>query len=494
MPTLWTSGGTPLCMRTIAIVNQKGGCGKTTTAINLSAQLARDGHPTLLVDLDPQGHCAAGLGVPEGSIKRGIGDLMSADLRYDVGFKDACWEVGKGHDLLPSRMRLAMLEQADGGIADRHDRDRRLEQVLDLVSDRYAFCIVDCSPSIGLLTFNALRAADETVIPVETGYFALKGAQRQVKTIEKLMEKVGRPADFFLLPTLHRPDSPRSEGVLRRLEETFPHQLVTVAIREHEELRESVSMGQVIQAHAPGSEAAADFAALAKWVVDHETTDVTRLRAERAADTTLKAQARATKAPLSAAYPESMQEPKPPSITAPLTTRVADVLKRVRTGVGGHRGIVDSESEPTELQAENRDRLPAQTVKMVDSDDDQQAFESASGLPERYGSVPTPSGVRFLQPAGEAGRIAVTGDFCGWSQEGLPLALDDSGRFHELEVALKPGRYEYQLIIDGVPAPDPYAALRVTGPDQTDRSVVQVVQEQVRHPEGAGMAGTDPDS
>jgi chromosome partitioning protein len=481
-------------MRTIAIVNQKGGCGKTTTAINLSAQLARDGHPTLLVDLDPQGHCAAGLGVPEGSIKRGIGDLMAADLRYDVGFKDACWEVGKGHDLLPSRMRLALLEQADGGISDRHDRDRRLEQVLELVSDRYAFCIVDCSPSIGLLTFNALRAADETVIPVETGYFAMKGAQRQVKTIERLMEKVGRPADFFLLPTLHRESSPRSDAVLKRLKEEFPHQLIDVTIREHEALRESVSMGQVIQEHAPGSEAAADFAALARWLVDHEPTDVTRLRAEQAASTTLKAQANATKTPLAASYPDSMQEPKPPSIAAPLTTRVADVLKRVRSGVGGHRGVVDDDVPQEELGADNHDRLPAQTVRLADPAAKPSTFERTSGLPERYGSVIDPSGVRFLQPAGASGRVAVTGAFCGWSQEGIELPLDATGRFHELLLPLESGRHEYQVIIDGIPGPDPYAAVRVTGPDEADRSVVQVHHSQAAPSAGAGVSGMDPDS
>ena len=195
-------------MRTIAIVNQKGGCGKTTTAINLSAELAHRSLRALLIDLDPQGHCAAGLGVPEASILRGIDDALSADLRYDAGIDEMLWEVGGGLNLIPSTVRLAALEAAGGGLADKHDRDRRLMRLLEQVEDRFDFCVIDCPPTIGLLTFNALRAADETLVPVETGYFALRGAIRQVKTISTMAEKIGRPLDFFLLPTLHDERSP----------------------------------------------------------------------------------------------------------------------------------------------------------------------------------------------------------------------------------------------------------------------------------------------
>jgi len=309
-------------MRTIAIVNQKGGCGKTTTSINLAAELARRGKRTLLVDLDPQGHSGLGLMIDESKIRKDISDLLASDLRYEDGHRameEALHPVIAGRlDLIPSTVRLAIVQQRriqEGGIADHPDRDRCLERVLALVADRYDFCLIDCSPAIDLLTFNALRAADETLIPVETGFFALKGARRQVATIESLMRQVGRPFDFFLLPTLHDEASPRAVHALDELVSEFPYQVVPVSIREHEALRESVSIGISIQEHARSSEsargAAEDFAALGAWVLNHETTDVIRQKLAERTDAQRKALRKSARTPVAPELPESIREPKP---------------------------------------------------------------------------------------------------------------------------------------------------------------------------------------
>ena len=150
-------------MRTIAIINQKGGCGKTTTSINLAAVLAAQGRRTLLVDMDPQSHCALGLAVPEAQVERSITDLLRAGLDGSIALHDVIWQVSRNLDFAPCTMALAGLEQELSPVPD---KDRRLLQVLSTVSDQYDFCIIDCPPSIGLLTFNALRAADEVIIPV----------------------------------------------------------------------------------------------------------------------------------------------------------------------------------------------------------------------------------------------------------------------------------------------------------------------------------------
>ncbi|VAX41343.1 Chromosome (plasmid) partitioning protein ParA, partial [hydrothermal vent metagenome] len=163
-------------MRTIAIINQKGGCGKTTTAINLGASLGLTGCRTLLVDLDPQSHCAAGLGIPEHRIEIDASDLLQAAGTRDLDEARLLWHASKNLRLIPSRIRLAGLESPGSSFGRREGRERALIRALNPLADRFDVCLIDCPPSIGLLTFNALVAADLVLIPVETGYFSLQGA------------------------------------------------------------------------------------------------------------------------------------------------------------------------------------------------------------------------------------------------------------------------------------------------------------------------------
>ena len=198
-------------MRAFAIVNQKGGCGKTTSAISMSAVLAKRGHRTLLIDLDPQAHCAAGLGVPEHMVEHSIGDALVDDLEsYNTDTYDPArlaWEVARNFSLAPSSMRLAMLEAPGGGLHEKPRKDARLEMLLELLAPHFDRCVIDCPPTIGLLTFNAMRAVREVIVPVETGYFAMRGAEKQWQTIQRVIQRIGRPIASHILPTLYDPDS-----------------------------------------------------------------------------------------------------------------------------------------------------------------------------------------------------------------------------------------------------------------------------------------------
>src|SRR5437867_2553537 len=178
-------------MRIIAIINQKGGCGKTTTSINLAACLARLGQKTLLADMDPQGHCGTGLAVPEEQIERTIYEaLIEESDGKPSKLSEVVWQIASEFDLAPSNIRLAAFEQVFAGRAGREDR---LVKALEPVKGTYEWTIIDCPPSVGLLTFNALKACDEVIVPVETGFFSLHGLTKMMETLELMKDRCNKP-------------------------------------------------------------------------------------------------------------------------------------------------------------------------------------------------------------------------------------------------------------------------------------------------------------
>jgi len=180
-------------MRTIAIANQKGGCGKTTVSINLAACLAREGRRTLLVDMDPQGHCALGLAVPEDQIELSIAEVLrSASLNGQaapaerVDLVRSIWQITANFDLTPATTSLAAFEMEFGG---RPDAEDFLAEVLSSVNDKYDFALIDCPPHIGLLTLNALAAAHAVLVPLQCEFFALEGLSQLLQTVERVQQR-----------------------------------------------------------------------------------------------------------------------------------------------------------------------------------------------------------------------------------------------------------------------------------------------------------------
>lgn len=264
-------------MRVIAIINQKGGCGKTTSAISLASVFARNNFRTLLIDLDPQGHCAAGLAVPESRLDLDIGDAMLLPAHQNIDCSRLLWRVARNLDLAPSRMKLAGLESPTGGLFQLEDKEHRLAQAIERINQAcgsvYDVCLIDCPPSIGLLTYNALAAAKEVIIPVETSYFSLQGAARQMATIRSLTRRLGSRVKSRLLPTLHDPASPLARDLLDELRRLFPTQVIPQVIRYDVALKEATSFGQPIDDYAPDSPGAQDYAALGEWLIQHANLD-----------------------------------------------------------------------------------------------------------------------------------------------------------------------------------------------------------------------------
>jgi chromosome partitioning protein len=493
-PKAFPCAGT--AVRTVAIVNQKGGCGKTTTAINLAAAFARRGLRTLLVDMDPQSHCAAGLGVPEQRVEYSIGEALLEDPAR-VDRTRLVWQVARDLDLAPCTMRLAALEAPGGGLFDRPDRDRRLANVLGRLAGAYDRCLIDCPPTIGLLTFNALRAAREALVPVETGYFALKGAERQWETIQRVIQRIGRPIACHLLPTLHDPQSSLAQAILASLRKAFAGQIIPLEIRVHQELREAASMGQSVFEHAAGCDACRDYDALADWMNRQAVQPAIEIeiveRAASAPDHGSEAAARAEETAHGHVTVTTIA-PAPTPAAAP-GGRAGELAQRLRrlTGDAGDNAP-PAGAAPMELgaplaaasaRALATVAVPPPVPSMVPALAPAPAPSIGTAPPAAprceahrglYGVRLTSLGVLFVQPGDGVRQASIAGDFNDWSPTATPLAHNAGRGVDEALVKVSPGRHQYRLVVDGCWQADPYNDAHVVN-DHGERNSVFVVPE-----------------
>jgi chromosome partitioning protein len=248
-------------MRVIAIVNQKGGCGKTTTAVNLAGALAADGHRVLVVDLDPQAHATLALGIDPERIDENLYEVL-ADADAGGRFQQVCHPAGERIDVAPSGIVLSALEQK---LATEpvETRTQRLANAMATLGDVYDFALIDCAPNVGLLTFNALRAAGEVIVPLETSFFAIHGVQKLLETIALLTERIGHDLSVRILPTLYDGRTRYARQTLGEIRDLFKDLCFDTVIRQNVKLREAASRGRPINRISRTANGAHDYAALA---------------------------------------------------------------------------------------------------------------------------------------------------------------------------------------------------------------------------------------
>ncbi len=248
-------------MRTIAIVNQKGGCGKTTTTVNLGGALEADGARVLVVDLDPQAHATLALGIDPDELDRNLYEVM-AEPGGESELASVLVSVSDRMDLAPSSIVMSALEQKLA--AERQDtRTERLKVALDKLGPAYDYVLIDCPPNVGLLTFNALRAAQEVLIPLEASFFAIDGVQKLLETIALLSDRIGHVLEVRILPTMYDGRTRYARQTLADIRELFKDLCFDAVVRQNVKLRETARHGVPIVRYAPSANGALDYAAVA---------------------------------------------------------------------------------------------------------------------------------------------------------------------------------------------------------------------------------------
>jgi chromosome partitioning protein len=249
-------------MKTIAIANQKGGCGKTTTTVNLAACLAQQGKQVLVIDMDPQGHASLGLGFPCDNDAGLFEVLMTENEMVEV-----ISTTQHGVDLIPATISLAAVEQL---LADLKRKDHQLLLYMNELPDIYDIVLLDCPPQLGLLSINALIAADEIIIPVDMSSYSLDGLDRLIDTLSLLKERYDMELPFTILPTMVDYRTRFTNIILDELRERFSDNVIAKAVHFSVRVREAAYQGKPLISYKMRSPVIDDYMDLANSIVQEQ--------------------------------------------------------------------------------------------------------------------------------------------------------------------------------------------------------------------------------
>ena len=382
-------------MKIISIANQKGGCGKTTTAINLASTLGVNGQKTLLIDLDPQAHATLGLNVDD---QNSLYNCISKLTPHKLKIKDIIRHVDKNFDIVPSNVLVGTLEQE---LADEIGRELKLVEIINEIKGNYDYILIDCPPSLGFLTVNAIRASDELIIPVETSRFSMQGVDHLMDIANLIRERLNHPVKAKVLITMFDSRLRHSFTMLGKMKEKFTGMLYDTIVHINVKLKEAAVMGEAVNKYDKYCRGTKDYMSLAREI----------LTADR----------------IPAVVEIKIQAPKAPPVIEEqvLETPVSQAAAAV-------------EEAPVEIPAPSPAYEPSERMQELVKQETE-AFLGATA---------------FILKAPQAKSVYVTGSFNDWSlYENCRMSNTDG--VWTLKVQLKPGTYKYQFIVDGKWQEDP---------------------------------------
>ena len=251
--------------RIIAVANQKGGVGKTTTSINLAACLAEKGKKVLAVDMDPQGNLTSGLGVDKDSVEKSIYELIIGEVDIKEVINK---EVLENLDIIPTSIDLSAAEIELIGV---DDKEYILRNAIDQVKDQYDFVIIDCPPSLSMLTINAMTTADSVIVPIQCEYYALEGLSQLIHTVELVKDRLNSKLEIegFVF-TMYDARTNLSLQVVENVKDNLQQNIYKTIIPRNIRLAEAPSYGLPINKYDPKSTGAESYMRLADEVIERE--------------------------------------------------------------------------------------------------------------------------------------------------------------------------------------------------------------------------------
>lgn len=249
-------------LHTIAIINQKGGVGKSTTTVNLAAALGKQGRKVLIVDFDPQGNSTSGIGVDKEGLSQCIYDALLHDVPAENLIHDT---VSERVFIIPATIQLA---GAEIELVSAMARETRLKDLLEPVKDEFDFIFIDCPPSLGLLTINALAAADSVLIPIQCEYYALEGVTKLLESMRMVKGRINKDLDTYgVLMTMYDSRTSLSNQVVEEVQKYFGDIAFKTCIPRSVKVSEAPSYGMPVIEYAPSNKGARAYMDLAKEVI-----------------------------------------------------------------------------------------------------------------------------------------------------------------------------------------------------------------------------------